>query len=197
MADPRHAAERRWFGRGRTRALLAAGLLVGTGAVATSAYWTAKRTITGATISSGALHLDLATNVRVKPETYTWTALNLGGMTAGSSAAAVLPVTNNSTGPLKLTYGIRSAATNTTGTTLAADLQVTVRLGGSVSGGTCTGGSPVGGALTAINSYSQSNVATLSAGQSSSVCVQVTLKSGSTASGTANVSFTFPANQVP
>lgn len=198
MAERSRTSARRWFGHGRTRALLAAGLLVGTGAVATSAYWARKTTITGVSLTSGAMNIDLAANNKVKPETYDWsTGLVLTNLTAGTSKAATIAVSNHSDGPVKLTYGIKSAATNTTGTTLAGALQVTIRLGGAVSGGTCTGGTLIGAAGTAINSFNQSGVSTLSAGQSNSVCVQVTLPTGSTATGAANVSFTFPANQVP
>lgn len=198
MPDRKPTARRRWFGHGRTRALLAAGLLVGTGAVATSAYWAKKTTISVGSLTSGAMNIDLAGNNKVKPETYDWsTGLVLTGLTPGTNKAATIAVSNHSDGPVKFTYGMRSAATNTTGTTLAGALQVTVRLGGSVTGGTCTGGSPVGAANTPINSFNQSGVSTLSVGQSDTVCVQVTLPTGSTATGAASLTFTFPANQVP
>lgn len=195
MADRSTSRERRWFGHGRTRALLAAGLLVGTGAVATSAYWSKARVIPGVTITSGTMHVDLANDVRVKPESYNWTSLNLSGMTAGTSAAAVLAVTNNSTGLLTFSYRVQASATGT----LGAALKVTVRRGGAVSGTTCTGGTLVGAAGASLSGFDQPSGANLQTGQSANLCVQVTFPTGTgvAAGSTSNVTFTFPATQVP
>lgn len=193
--QPGQPGRRRWFGHGRTRALLAAGLLVGTGAVATSAYWTSKKSVTGVSFTTGAMHIDLAGDFRVKPESYAWTALNLTGMTPGSTAAAVLPVSNNSTGTATFSYRVQGAATNA----LGGVLQVTVLRGGSVSGSTCTGGTAVGSANATLNGFDQPAGATLAPGASANICVQVKLPTGTgvSAGSTSTVTFTFPATQVP
>ncbi|KRA32650.1 MULTISPECIES: SipW-dependent-type signal peptide-containing protein [unclassified Nocardioides] len=190
-----HRAPRQgWFGRGRTRAILSLGLLLGMGAVATSAYWTAEDTVTTGPVSSGAIHLDLATNNKVKPEVYPWAGLSLSNLAPGASKAAVLPVTNNSSGHLKFSYRIQAAAT---GTTLGPQLQVTVRRGGTSDGTACSGGTLIGGANATLNGFNQPAGANLAPTQSHNICVQVT-RTGVALPGssTSNVSFTFPATQV-
>lgn len=72
MADPRTAAGAhrqsragwfggRWFGHGRTRALLCLGVLLVLGAVGTTAYWTDEAIVNGGTISAGTMDLQLQT----------------------------------------------------------------------------------------------------------------------------------------
>lgn len=51
---------RRWFGRGRTRALLSLGSVAMLGAVGTSAYWTDTVSIAGGRIAAGTMDLQLA-----------------------------------------------------------------------------------------------------------------------------------------
>lgn len=191
------ASERRprqgWFGRGRTRALLSLGLLVGMGAVATSAYWTEQVSITGTAVQSGALHIDLASNNKVKPETYSWTGLSLSNMAPSTSRAAVLPVTNNSRGAVTFSYRIQASATGA----LGAALQVTVRRGGTSNGTTCSGGTLIGSANAALNGFDQAAGANLAPTQAHALCVQVTRPAVAPASSTSNLTFTFPASQVP
>lgn len=186
----------RWFGRGRTRALLSAGLLVGVGAVGTSAYWRAGTQATGTTVQAGAIHIDLATNNRVKPETYAWSALTGSLAIAGESQAKVLRVRNNSAGGLTFGYTIAATASGT----LGAALKVTVRSGGTVSGTSCTGGTVVGTANTNLNGYSGSpgQLSSSAATPYHDLCVQVTLPAGSgvTSGATSNIALTFSATQV-
>jgi predicted ribosomally synthesized peptide with SipW-like signal peptide len=193
---PEHRSPRQgWFGRGRTRAILSLGLLLGMGAVATSAYWTAESTVSTAPINSGAIHLDLATNNKVKPETYPFAALSLSNLAPSSSRAAVLPVTNNSRGQVTFSYRIVAAAS---GTTLGPQLQLTVRRGGTSNGTTCSGGTLVGGANATLNGFNQPAGANLAPTQAHSICVQVTRSATALPnSSTSNVTFTFPATQVP
>lgn len=194
--EPRHRPERRWFGRGRTRALLSAGLLVGTGAVATSAYFTDRVQVAGTTIAAGTLHIDLEANYRVRPETIAnWGDLNLTGLTAGTSKAGLMTVSNNSRGQLPMSFRVQAGATNA----LGAALTVTVRRGGSISSNTCTGGTLIGSAGAALNGFNQSGGATIGTGGSTVLCIQVTLPVGASlpASSTSNVTFTFPARQEP
>ncbi|QSR26744.1 hypothetical protein CFH99_14015 [Nocardioides aromaticivorans] len=195
--DPRHRAQRaRWFGRGRTRALLSAGLLLGAGAVATSAYWHNAATVEGVAVQAGAVHIDLATNNKLKPETYVWSDLSGSIPASGGSVAKVLRVRNNSTGRLTFGYTVSATATGT----LGAALKVTVRKGGTVSGSTCTGGTVVGTANANLNGYSApgGNLAATSVTPYHDLCVQVTLPSGSGVGGfqSSNVAFTFAATQV-
>lgn len=189
----RRRAQTGWFGRGRTRAVLSLGLLVGFGAAGTSAYWATGTEATGTSVQAGAIHIDLATNDKVRPETYTWSDLNLTGLAAGDSVARVLKVANNSRGSLAFGYRVQASAT---GNALGNGLRLTVRRGGASNGTTCSGGTAVGGAGVALNGFDQPAGATLSTGQSHDLCIQVSLP-GSVPSGlSADVSFTFPATQV-
>ncbi|MFJ9315668.1 hypothetical protein ACIRN4_15875 [Pimelobacter simplex] len=192
-----HRASRRWFGRGRTRALLATGLLLGVGAVGTSAYWSTGATVTGVQATAGAIHIDLAGAQRVKPETYAWTDLGGNLSTAGGSQAKVIRVRNNSTGAVRFSYDLAASAPNTT---FGNALQVTVRKGGSVSGTSCTGGTLVGGAGANLRTYTATvgTISSWSAAPYDDLCVQVTLPAGSGVTGgsTAALTFTFSATQV-
>lgn len=188
-----------WFGRGRTRALLSAGLLVGVGAVTTSAYWRDQGSVPGVSFSTGALHIDLAANVRVKPETYTWSSFPLNAIVPGTSRSATLPVTNNSAGAASFSYRVQMAATDVGGGNLAAALQVTVRRGGTSDGTTCSGGTLVGSANATLDGFDQPAGATLAPTQAHSMCVEVGLPSGAsvTSGAQASLTLTFPATQVP
>lgn len=192
--EPRHRTDRLWFGRGRTRALLSAGLLVGTGAVATSAYFTDRVQVAGTTIAAGTLHIDLEASYRVRPESIAnWGDLNLAGLTPGTSKAGLMTVSNNSRGQLPMSFRVQASATNA----LGAALTITVRRGGSISSGTCTGGTLIGAAGAALNGFDQSGGATIGTGGADVLCIQVTLPGSASlpSSSTSNVTFTFPAKQ--
>ncbi|TWG97264.1 putative ribosomally synthesized peptide with SipW-like signal peptide [Nocardioides sp. J9] len=193
---PRHHRRPARFGRGRTRALLSLGALLGVGAVATSAYWTAGSTVDGVTVESGAIHIDLATNDKVKPETYTWSDLSSSLPVTGGSTARVIRVSNNSTGRLTFSYTVSATATGA----LGSALKITVLRGGSVSGSTCNGGTAVGPSGAALNGFSASpgTLDATSAAAHHDLCVQVTLPTGSGAGGgqTSDVTFAFDATQV-
>ncbi|KRC48992.1 MULTISPECIES: SipW-dependent-type signal peptide-containing protein [unclassified Nocardioides] len=195
--ESRHRHERsRWFGRGRTRALLSVGLLLGAGAVATSAYWHDEATVDGASVQAGAIHIDLATNNKVKPETYVWSDLSGSIPATGGSVAKVLRVRNNSNGRLTFGYTVSATASGS----LGAALKVTVLKGGSVSSSTCTGGTAVGTAGVSLNGFSASggNLAATAATPYHDLCVQVTLppSSGVGQLQSSNVVLTFNATQV-
>jgi hypothetical protein len=173
-------ARRSWFGRGRTRALL---------------YFTDRATVAGTSISSGTMHVDLAANFRVRPESYSWAALSPTNLAPGSSKSALLTVSNNSRGAVPFSYRVNAAATGTLGTAL----KVTVRRGGSSNGTTCSGGTLLGSADATLNGFDQSAGANLAPTQAHSMCVQVTLPAGSSVSPSSSsaLTFTFPATQVP
>ena len=198
MAAPEHRRERRWFGRGRTRALLSVGILLGFGAVATSAYWTDRGKVTGTSFSSGALHIDLPGFNQVRGETYTWSGLSLSNLTPGTSKSATIVVSKHSIGDVTFSHRVRATATNVSGN-LAGALTVTVQRGGTSNGTTCTGGAAVGAAGSALLGFDQPAGANLGPAQSHTICVQVTLPSAATvtAGSQADLTFTFPATQVP
>lgn len=194
---PRRRSERkRWFGHGRTRALLSVGALLGVSALGTAAFWQAGTTVTGVSAHAGAIHIDLATNNKTKPEAYTWSALDSSlPSVAGGSVAKVLRVTNNSTGRLVFNYTVSATATGT----LGAALKVTVRKGGTVSGSTCTGGTPVGTAGANLNGFSGSggSLQATAATPYHDLCVQLTLPAAAAGGGlSSTVVFTFNATQV-
>ncbi|HEY1133430.1 MAG TPA: hypothetical protein VGE77_02555, partial [Nocardioides sp.] len=136
-----------------------------------------------------------AANNGVKPETYSWAAMALTDLAPGTSVAKVLPVSNNSVGPVTFTYRIQSSASGA----LGAALRVTVRRGGSVSGTSCTGGTLVGAAGAALDGFDQPAGDALAPNQSHGLCVQVALPAPSNlAPGSSSaITFTFPATQVP
>ena len=196
----RHRGERSgrpaWFGRGRTRALLSAGALLGVGAVGTAAYWNEAVSVPGVALHSGAIHIDLASNNRVKPETYTWSDLSSSLPATGGSVARVIRVKNDSIGRLVFGYTVSAAATGT----LGSSLKVTVVKGGTTGGSTCKGTNYVGTPSSNLNGFSGS-AGTLSATDPTpfhDLCVQLTLPSGSGVGGSqsSTVTFTFNATQV-
>lgn len=201
-SDLARGGERRWFGRGRTRALLSAGILVGSGAVGTSAYWNTGTSVEGVSVQAGAIHIDLADNSRVKPETYLWADLGGTLSTTGESRAKIMRVRNNSAGRLTFGYSISAAATNPAA--LGGALRLTVRKGGAVGaspgGPVCTGGVVVGSAGAPANGFAAAvgNLSSTQVTPYDDLCVQVALPSGSGVSGgaTTDITFTFTATQV-
>lgn len=148
------------------------------------------------TLHSGALHIDLESNVRVRPETIgNWADLNLSGLADGTSRAAIMTVGNNSLGDAPLSYRVQAGAPGA----LGAALRITVRRGGSVSSGTCTGGALIGGAGAALNGFDAPMDLHLAPGQSHHLCIQVSLPAGSAIapSASSTVTLTFPAKQEP
>lgn len=191
---------RGWFGRGRTRALLSVGLLLGMGTVATSAYFSDQVTITGVDIKSGTMHIDLGTSpAGTRPESIGWPGPALTNLAAGDSKSVILPVKNNSLGGVTFSYRVQAAATNTTGN-LAASLQMTVRRGGTSNGTTCAGGTLIGTADATLNGFNQPAGANLAPTQSHNLCIAIkraTPSPGVTAGSQAAITLTFPATQVP
>lgn len=133
----------------RVRAALSLGVLVGLGAIGTSAFWTDEATVNSGGFSAGAIHLDLAGNVRVKPETYAWTSMALTDMIPGSNRAAMLPVHNNSVpSSLRFTYVVQGGyvISGSENAPFASSLQITFYRNATVNGTqtACTGGTIVG-----------------------------------------------------
>lgn len=187
---------RGWFGRGRTRALLSTGMVLGMGAVATSAYWTEDVAVTGTTVQSGALHIDLPGFDRVRGENYGWAALDLSSILPGTSRAQVIRVSNHSVGPVPFTFRVQAAATPSGAGSLGAVLQLKVT-DGVVSGTACTGTSIGSGNL---NGYDQpAGLPVLASGGFRDLCFEVSRPASPTSvtGSPAQITFTFPATQVP
>lgn len=180
--------------RGRTRAVLALGLLVGPGALGTSAFFTDRASVTGTTVTADAMSLDLPGTTRQRGETYTWSALNLTGLAAGDSRSASLTVTNNSA-RARFTYRVSGPSTSTT---LTAALKVSMFRDATASNGACTGGTAVSGSGVNLVGSVSLDIGPVAAGGTSTFCVQVSRPSGTTlAAGLSSpVTFTFDAKQV-
>src|SRR5690625_362833 len=82
--------------RGRIRAVLALGSVVGIGAVATLAAWTDTGDV-AATFSTGSLDLTFDDGQDGNPDPYVLTSLSLSGGAPGDAAIAPLQVNNDGT----------------------------------------------------------------------------------------------------
>lgn len=137
MAAHRRDAPRRSVRSMRVRALLSLGVALGIGSVGTFASWTDNATVTGTTFTAGTL--DLQVN---NADSYATTTLSMTAMVPGSTSSEVLAVKNNGTVPAKYTLTGGLTGTNAADYSAAAanGLLLTIRLGGTKSGATCTGG---------------------------------------------------------
>lgn len=217
MSDARHRApkargrraERTWFGRGRTRALLSLGLLFGFGAVGTMAYWTDQGTMTGGSITSGTLDLRLNNSATLVGQGGTWNnsaSFTAANLIPGESVAFSFLVRND--GNVPFTY----TATATSTGTLSPHLRFTTTHGSSTasnSGSAAAGnrvGTCVGNTVATSNVTLSGTPATvmgtpflLPAGNVRTMCIVVSLPSG-TGNGaqglTATQTFVFDAVQV-
>jgi len=190
----RHAAPRSWFGRGRTRAVLALGSLLVLGAVGTTAYWTDTVVVTGPSIASGSMDLQVAASTGG-----TWQAVGTGTNWTGATHIAVsnltpsesyaFPLAVRNVGQANLTF----TATLTRGAAPAwgfVDGAITVQVfrGGTPSADTtypiqqvCSGGTSLGPAVAPTSG--NLNVVTgeaLAAGTSQGLCLMVTMVSEAT-----------------
>ena len=175
----------------RIRALLAAGMVLGLGAVGTLAAWTDESTAT-ATFSAGTLDLKLGTLPEGPfTDTVALTTLNMPVMYPGVSRAGMVSVSNSGTVPLSYTL----AGTGTG--TLGAALTVSVFAGGTAtndaSTGTCSG-TLLGTADLPLIGTLISSARTLPATSTESLCLLVKLPStaATTLQGTTSAAtFTF------
>lgn len=137
MSSHRGTTRRRFASSVRVRALLSLGVALGIGSVGTFASWTDDVTVTGTTFTAGTLDLQV-NNV----DSFATTTLSMTAMVPGTTSAEVLTVKNNGTVPAKytLTGGLTGTNAADYNTAAANGLLLTIRLGGSKSGATCTGG---------------------------------------------------------
>lgn len=170
MARPRHRA--RPARSGRLRAAVGFGVVATLGVGGTWAHWNDQVTIAGTRLTAGTVDL----RVNGQDAVTGYTALTLTAMVPGSSAAAVLTVSNAGTAPVKFTG--TSTATNADGKGLGAALRVKVTADAAVTGSapaaTCAG-TALTGSGTALNGPLLSTGRLLAPGATSSLCVQVTL----------------------
>lgn len=198
---PEHRQQHR---SGRVRAALSLGIVLALGVSGTFAYWTDEVTISGTTLTSGTL--DLQVNSSNAPAT---TTLGMTGMVPGSSSAEVLTVKNNGNVPLKYTLTGGLTGTHATDYGTASALELTIRVGGTVTGSglstTCTGGSTTYGPTALSATVSTSLIVTprgpLAATITEALCFQIKLVDAAptglqgktatatfTATGTSNIS---------
>lgn len=156
----------------RIRALLAAGMVLGLGAVGTLAAWTDESTAT-ATFSAGTLDLKLGTLPEGPfTDTVALTTLDMAAMYPGASKAGMISVSNSGTVPLA--YTLAGAATGDLGTALT----VSVYEGGAATNeantGTCSG-TLLGSADLPLVGALISSARTLPAASAENLCLLVKL----------------------
>lgn len=159
----------------------------------TTAAWTDPVAVSGTTLKAGTA--DLKVNNGDAP---TFTAMNASTMEGGDSTAGVLTVRNN--GDVPLSYYVSTSATNADGKNLASQFSVKVTGDGATSGSSpnvACSGSALGSSGTSFGGNllgSSSNLRSLDAGASETICVQASLANGTAALGsTTNITFTFTA----
>jgi predicted ribosomally synthesized peptide with SipW-like signal peptide len=184
----------RWFGQGRTRALLAAlGLLVVPAAMGTMAYWTDTATVDSGSITAGSMDLQLQTPASGSSwvhqgagTTTTDAVLTISNLTPGESQAFNFAARNVGRPPF--TYQATVARGGTwTFVDSAGGGPVTVRFYAGASArasntstypraGTCTGTAQAAGAVR-VGASSATVVPTrpLASGASEQLCVVVAM----------------------
>jgi predicted ribosomally synthesized peptide with SipW-like signal peptide len=188
--------------RGRVRAVLALGTVVGLSPVGTLASWTDTAQITGTTFRSGTIDLQLN-----DLNTVTSTTLSMTDMAPGATSAEVFRVKNAGSTPF--TYTVAGGLGGTDAATLAPALRLSISANGTRSGtgnaATCTGGTALvtSQALTAntattIVGTAQGPLASGATG--APLCFQVTFAAdaSTTLQGrTATATFTVTATSTP
>lgn len=180
----------------RGRAVLALGLACSVGAVGTMAAWTDAAPVTGVTIKSGTMNLQVSKTAggTFVESISDYTALSATGMFPGNSTAGLISVKNAGSGAI--TYTLTGAAADQ-GTPAGLGAQLTAKVTtatavtgsglSSTCGGTTLSQGPVNGSLLpAARPLAVNAVETL--------CIQITLNDAAPASlqnATSNLSFTF------
>jgi predicted ribosomally synthesized peptide with SipW-like signal peptide len=180
---------REWWGRApvrdRVRALLAAGTVLGLGAISTTAAWTDQATATSGAFTVGSLDIKL-NGVDSDPPAFT-TSFAAANLAPGSSVSAELAVKN--AGTLPFTYTMAGTATNNGAGLIGDALVFEVRPGTcpSVAANVVTGGKLT---FTAIS------MGTIVAADTKTLCFKATLASDAASSlmtKTTTATFSFVA----
>jgi predicted ribosomally synthesized peptide with SipW-like signal peptide len=165
----------------RLRALLAAGMVVGLGAVGTLAAWTDESAAT-ATFAAGTLDLKL----KMLPDgtladSVAMTSLDMTAMYPGVSKAAMVQASNSGSVPLSYTLtGSAVAGAVGLGGNLGTSLLVSAYSGSTAvntaTTGQCTGGTQIGGPVSLTGPLVTTPRA-LAAGSTENLCLLVSLPS--------------------
>lgn len=120
----------RWFGDGRTRALLCLGVVAGLAVTSTSAYWTDEATIAGGAITTGTLDLTAGPTTGAEqltgtgPNTWASGLLAISSVVPGESTAATFVVRNSGTAPLRFNATVRASTAALTSGSNGLQVQV-------------------------------------------------------------------------
>lgn len=210
------SSERRWFGQGRTRALLATGLVFGLGATGTYAYWTDQGTITATTFSSGKLDLTAGTSTGLEnlvgtgPNNWDYTAFSIDDMIPGESVSKIIVIGNNGNAPLRFNAKVASSngdlSNNPNGLQIVvhdnatANAQTGTKAAGNRAG-TCSGSSVFSTYVSTTQSGNifPADIPLPANGNTRSLCVRAVLATSapnSMMSKSTNVVFTLSATQL-
>jgi len=190
--------------KGRVRAVLALGTVVGLSPVGTLASWTDTVPITGTTFKSGTIDLQLNDLNAV-----TSTTLSMTDMAPGATSAEVFRVKNAGTAPFTYTITGGLGGTDAAAFATASALKLNISANGTRSGtgnaATCTGGTAVVTGVTLTANTAATVVGTaqgpLASGATGApLCFHVTFASDAptTLQGkTATATFTVTATSTP
>jgi predicted ribosomally synthesized peptide with SipW-like signal peptide len=154
----------------RVRALLAAGTVLGLGAVGTLAAWTDSSTATTGTFSTGTIDLRLGSGT-TDPNPFSFTTFATSNMAPGSATTATLQVNNS--GTLPFTYNVSGSATNSGAGSDQLGSALTLQI---YAGTTCSGtvlNSPATFTFSALGT-----TRTLAAGTNETLCFRAALPTG-------------------
>lgn len=153
------------------RAVLSLGIVLGFGAVSTTAYWTDEATVTGGTFQAGTIDLQVGDPpVNNDPPEFT-AQFAMADMLPGSSTDAPLQVTNS--GSVPFTYQVDGAATNSGSGTEQLGAALLISVFAAHDGDNCTG-SPIVTDLPANGALLPDQPA-LDVGAASDLCFRATL----------------------
>jgi predicted ribosomally synthesized peptide with SipW-like signal peptide len=190
--------------KGRVRALLALGTVVGLSPVGTLAGWTDTAQITGTTFRSGAIDLQLN-----EANSVASTTLSMTDMAPGATSAEVFRVKNAGSTPFTYTITGGLGGTDAAAFATASALRLGISANGTRSGtgnaATCTGGTALVTGLALTTSTTATVVGTaqgpLASGATGApLCFQVTFASDAptTLQGrTATATYTVTATSTP
>ncbi|WP_132991796.1 hypothetical protein [Gordonia zhaorongruii] len=170
----------------RVSALLTCGVLLGTGAAGTAAYWSTSSTTQSGEFTTASLKITASGSTDYA---FPFPA----SLLPGDSSAALVNVENVGTVPFDYVGSVHSAHA------LGRAVTLTVRSGGTVDGGTCSGGTPVvaNRSITGGKAAFTGSRGPLSAQTGAeALCLQITLPetaAGSLAGSSGSIQFTFDA----
>ena len=190
--------------RGRVRAVLALGLVVGLSPIGTAASWTDTAQVTGVTFKSGTIDLQVNDANAVTSAT-----LSMTDMSPGATSAEIFRVKNAGTAAFTYTVtgglGGTDAAAYASATALKLTVSANATRSGTGNAATCTGGTAVVTDVALTASTSATIVGTAqgplaSGAQGAPLCFQVTFASSAptTLQGkTATATFTVTGTSTP